>query len=126
MAGEIIYGKELAQELKDEMKTEVVELKHKGFTPHLTVVLIGDNPASMSYVKGKKKASEETGISSEIIHLPEHTSETKLLETIDKLNKDSKVHGILVQLPLPEHIEEQHVIEAIDPLKDVDGFHPIN
>lgn len=126
MLGEIIDGKELAAELRDEMKTDVSQLKQRGYIPHLTVVLIGDDPASMSYVKGKKKASEETGISSEIIHLPETTSEKELLQTIDKLNNDQKVHGILVQLPLPEGIEEQHVIEAIEPLKDVDGFHPIN
>lgn len=126
MLGEVIDGKELAKELRTEMKTEVEKLKQDGSVPHLTVVIIGDNPASMSYVKGKKKASEETGISSEIIHLPQTISEPKLLQTIEKLNLDQNVHGILVQLPLPDHIEEEHVIEAIDPLKDVDGFHPIN
>jgi len=126
MLGEVINGKEIAQELRMEMKHDVSELKQKGYTPHLTVVLIGDHPASMSYVKGKKKACEETGISSEIIHLPETTSEKELLHVIDRLNSDKSVHGILVQLPLPENINERHIIEAIDPLKDVDGFNPVN
>jgi len=126
MLGEIIDGKEIAQEIRAEMKSEVQKLKQQGSIPHLTVVLIGDDPASMSYVRGKKKASEETGISSEIIYLPQTVSEKELLQTIDKLNKDHHVHGILVQLPLPDHIDEQRVIEAIEPSKDVDGFHPIN
>lgn len=126
MLGEVIDGKEMAKELKAEMKTEVEQLKKTGKIPHLTVVIIGDDPASLSYVRGKKKASEETGISSDIIHLPQTISEQELLQTIEKLNQDDKVHGILVQLPLPDHIKEQHVIEAIHPSKDVDGFHPIN
>lgn len=126
MLGEVIDGKEMAKELKAEMKTEVEQLKKTGKIPHLTVVIIGDDPASLSYVRGKKKASEETGISSDIIHLPQTISEQELLQTIEKLNQDNKVHGILVQLPLPDHIKEQHVIEAIHPSKDVDGFHPIN
>lgn len=126
MLGEIIDGKNIAQEIRAEMKTEVQELKQQGFVPHLTVVLIGDNPASMSYVRGKEKASAETGVSSEIIHLPETVLEKELLQTIDRLNNADHVHGILVQLPLPDHIDEQDVIEAIAPRKDVDGFHPIN
>ncbi|WP_106497184.1 bifunctional methylenetetrahydrofolate dehydrogenase/methenyltetrahydrofolate cyclohydrolase FolD [Lentibacillus sp. Marseille-P4043] len=126
MSAEVINGKELAAELKLAMKEEVSELKEKGLTPHLTVVLVGDDPASKSYVNGKKKASKETGISSDIIELPTSTTETELLQLIDKLNHDQAIHGILVQLPLPEHIKEQSVIEAIDPQKDVDGFHPIN
>lgn len=126
MTAEIINGKELAYELRMGMKTKVDELKSKGITPHLTVILVGDDPASKSYVNGKKRASAETGISSEIIELTADTSEEELLETIKKLNVDPKVHGILVQLPLPDHIQEQLVIETIDPSKDVDGFHPIN
>ncbi|MGY0693033.1 bifunctional methylenetetrahydrofolate dehydrogenase/methenyltetrahydrofolate cyclohydrolase FolD [Virgibacillus sp. FSP13] len=126
MSAEVINGKELAAELKLAMKEEVSQLQEKGLTPHLTVVLVGDDPASKSYVNGKKKASKETGISSEIIELPTSTTEGELLQLIDKLNHDHAVHGILVQLPLPEHIKEQSVIEAIDPKKDVDGFHPIN
>lgn len=126
MTAKLINGKELSKELKQEMKKEVLDLKEKGLNPHLTVILVGDNPASKSYVSGKKKASQEVGISSEIIHLEESISEKELLEVIHKLNDDKRVHGILVQLPLPDHIVEQHVIEAIRPEKDVDGFHPVN
>ncbi|PAV29107.1 bifunctional methylenetetrahydrofolate dehydrogenase/methenyltetrahydrofolate cyclohydrolase [Virgibacillus profundi] len=126
MAATIINGKELAQELRLGMKDEVKQLKEQGVTPQLTVVLIGDNPASKSYVNGKRKASDEVGILSNIIELPTSITEEKLLQLISELNNDQDVHGILVQLPLPEHIKEQHIIEAIDPSKDVDGFHPIN
>ena len=126
MTATIINGKKLAQELRLNMKDEVLQLKGRGIVPHLTVIIIGDNPASKSYVNGKKKASDEIGISSEIIELPEDTTEEKLLQLIHDLNNNQSVHGILVQLPLPGHIREQQVIEAIDPQKDVDGFHPIN
>src|SRR5690625_47809 len=126
MTAQIINGKELAYKLRMEMKEEVGQLKNNGITPHLTVILVGDNPASKSYVNGKKRASSETNISSEIVELPVETTEEELLHVIEKLNNDQKVHGILVQLPLPDHIQEQHVIEAIRPEKDVDGFHPIN
>ena len=126
MTAQLINGKELSAELKQEMKVEVDALKQKGLTPHLTVVLVGDNPASRSYVKGKEKAAEVTGISSSVTELPPTTSEAELLQLISELNKDQSVHGILVQLPLPDQIREQQVIEAIHPDKDVDGFHPIN
>jgi len=126
MVAEIINGKDLAQELRMNLKDEVTELKQKGINPHLTVVLVGDNPASRSYVKGKEKASAEVGISSSVIELPATTSEEELLDQIHKLNEDSVVNGILVQLPLPKHISEQKVIDTINPDKDVDGFHPIN
>lgn len=126
MTAQIINGKELAYNLRMEMKKEVAELNDKGINPHLTVVLVGDNPASRSYVNGKKRASSEINISSEIIELPVDIPEEELLAVIEKLNNDQKVHGILVQLPLPDHIQEQHIIEAILPEKDVDGFHPIN
>lgn len=126
MTAQIINGKELAHKLRMEMKEKVHTLKNNGITPHLTVILLGDNPASKSYVNGKKRASSEINISSEIIELPLETTETELLNIIEKLNNDQKVHGILVQLPLPDHIQEQHIIEAIRPEKDVDGFHPIN
>jgi methylenetetrahydrofolate dehydrogenase (NADP+) / methenyltetrahydrofolate cyclohydrolase len=126
MTAEIINGKDLAQELRLNMKDEVTELKHKGINPHLTVVLVGDNPASRSYVKGKEKAAAEVGISSSVIELPASTSEEELLNLIHKLNEDNTVNGILVQLPLPNHISEQKVIDTINPDKDVDGFHPIN
>lgn len=121
-----INGRDLAQEIKDEMKVEVEELNRKGIYPKLTVVLVGDDPASKSYVKGKKKASAETGIESELIELPVSTTETELLSLLNGLNNDNSIHGILVQLPLPDHINEQKVIETISPKKDVDGFHPIN
>ncbi|WP_164668653.1 bifunctional methylenetetrahydrofolate dehydrogenase/methenyltetrahydrofolate cyclohydrolase FolD [Virgibacillus doumboii] len=126
MTAEIINGKELAQTLREEMSKEVTELKNQGIVPHLTVILLGDNPASKSYVNGKKKASGETGISSDVIEMSASTSEKELLQKIHELNDDESVHGILVQLPLPDHINEQHVIEAIKPAKDVDGFHPVN
>ena len=123
MVAEVINGKELSMELKEEMRHEVENLL---VVPHLTVVLVGDNPASRSYVNGKKRASEEVGIRSEIIELPDSVSEKELLEIIHQLNQNEAVHGILVQLPLPKQINVQHIIESIDPKKDVDGFHPIN
>lgn len=126
MTHNIIDGKEVAKAIREELKTDVKKLSEKGITPHLSVIIIGDDPASHSYVNGKEKASREVGIESEVFRLPEDTSEADLLEKIDQLNKENHVHGILVQLPLPEHIDEQKVIEAISPSKDVDGFHPIN
>lgn len=126
MSAEVINGRELSIALKEEMKVEVEKLKEFGLTPHLTVVLVGDNPASKSYVKGKEKAAAETGISSTLIELPASTTESALLQLIQELNDDTTVHGILVQLPLPDQIREEKVIEAIHPDKDVDGFHPIN
>lgn len=126
MVAEIINGKDLASDIRVTLKADVKELKKQNIHPHLTVILIGDNPASQSYVNGKKKASAEVGISSEIIQLPSETTEEVLLAKIIELNNNSSVHGILVQLPLPEQISESKVIETIDPKKDVDGFHPIN
>ncbi|AIF43473.1 bifunctional methylenetetrahydrofolate dehydrogenase/methenyltetrahydrofolate cyclohydrolase FolD [Virgibacillus sp. SK37] len=121
-----INGRDLAQEIKADMKMEVEELNRKGIYPKLTVVLVGEDPASKSYVKGKKKASAETGIESELIELPASTTEAELLTLLNELNNDNSIHGILVQLPLPDHIHQQKVIETISPEKDVDGFHPIN
>ncbi|WP_028783167.1 bifunctional methylenetetrahydrofolate dehydrogenase/methenyltetrahydrofolate cyclohydrolase FolD [Thalassobacillus devorans] len=126
MGANIIYGKELATELREEMRQEVSELKAKNIIPGLTVIILGEDPASLSYVRGKQKASEKVGMESKLIEMPETTSEQELLDLIAEQNKDESVHGILVQLPLPDHISEQMVIEAIDPAKDVDGFHPIN
>jgi len=126
MSAEVINGKDLAKEIRTNLKQKVKQLNEQNINPHLTVILIGDDPASHSYVNGKKKASAEVGISSEIIKLPEDTTEEALLQEISNLNKNDSVHGILVQLPLPSQINEQKVIEAIDPEKDVDGFHPIN
>ncbi len=126
MTAEIISGLEVAKEIRQTMKTEVTTLKEQGIVPKLTVILIGDDPASHSYVNGKEKASNEVGIESEIIRLESTITEEFLLEKINELNKNENVNGILVQLPLPEHINEQKVIETIAPEKDVDGFHPIN
>ncbi len=126
MTAEVINGQQLAQELRKTMRDEIIQLKETGLTPHLTVIILGDDPASHSYVKGKEKASAEVGISSEIIKMEADVSEEVLLNKIIELNKNAEVHGILVQLPLPSHIDEQKVIETIDPAKDVDGFHPIN
>lgn len=126
MSAEVIYGKQLAEELRQEMKEEVSELHNHNIHPKLVVVIIGEDPASMSYVKGKQRASEKIGLDSDLIELPESTSEKELLDLIDQLNQDQTVHGILVQLPLPDQIEDQKVIESITPEKDVDGFHPIN
>ncbi|WP_026906649.1 bifunctional methylenetetrahydrofolate dehydrogenase/methenyltetrahydrofolate cyclohydrolase FolD [Paucisalibacillus globulus] len=126
MVAEVINGKELSAEMKKQMRYEVENLLTQQIIPHLTVVLVGNNPASMSYVNGKKRASEEVGIQSEIIELPDSISENELLKIIHQLNQNKAVHGILVQLPLPKQINVQHIIESIDPKKDVDGFHPIN
>lgn len=126
MTAETIKGLEVAKQIRQDMKEEVSELKKQAITPKLTVILIGDDPASHSYVKGKEKASKEIGIDSVIIRLRSDISEAYLLDEIVKLNNDETVDGILVQLPLPEHINEQKVIEIIHPDKDVDGFHPIS
>ena len=126
MAGTIIDGKAVAADIRAEVAKRVEALKAKGVATALSVILVGDNPASVSYVTGKQKALAEAGMVDKSIHLPESTSEQELLELIAKLNADPSVHGILVQLPLPKHINEEKVTLAIDPKKDVDGFHPVN
>ena len=126
MAGIIIDGKAVAADIRANVAKKVQELKEKGVAPALSVILVGDNPASVSYVTGKQKALAEAGMVDKSIHLPESTSEQELLDLIAKLNADPSVHGILVQLPLPKHINEEKVTLAIDPKKDVDGFHPVN
>ena len=123
----IIDGKQIAQQLKEEMREQVAELvKQYGRKPCLDVILVGENPASMSYVRSKIKATEYCGFDGELIQLPETTSQEELLRIIRERNTNPAVDGILVQLPLPKHIDEQRVIEAIAPEKDVDGFHPTN
>ncbi len=122
----VIDGKKIAQEVRNEVKEEVKELKKKGITPGLAVVLVGENPASLVYVRQKEKACEEVGIVSYKYTLPEDTTEEKLLSIVDELNNEERIHGILVQLPLPEHLDEKRIIEKISPEKDVDGFHPLN
>lgn len=126
MAARIIDGKQIAAQMREELKQKVSTLKTKGITPGLAVVLVGDDPASKSYVTAKEKACEEIGIFSSDNRLLASTSQIDLLALIEKLNKDPKIHGILVQLPLPKQINEDTVLLAIDPKKDVDGFHPIN
>ena len=121
---EIIDGKKISTELKDEVKEKVAALKEKGIDVTLAVILVGNDPASTVYVGNKKKACEYTGIISKSFELPEETTEEELLKLIDDLNKDETVNGILVQLPLPKHIDEDKVIRSINPDKDVDGFHP--
>ena len=126
MSAQIIDGKAIAAQVRGEVAQKVSDLKAKGITPCLAVILVGENPASVSYVTGKQKALAEVGMADRSMHLPETTTEAELLKIIDDLNNDSTVHGILVQLPLPKHINEEKVLLAIKPEKDVDGFHPMN
>ena len=123
---QIIDGKKISQEIKDELREKMAELKQKGGSRCLAVIQVGDDPASSVYVNNKKKACEYIGIDSESYHLPEETTEKELLELIDELNRKPEVNGILVQLPLPKQIDENKILLAISPEKDVDGFHPVN
>ena len=123
----IIDGKKVAAELREELKKKIAELKSTyNATPGLTVILVGEDPASKIYVKNKEKFAKEVGMNSEVIRYPADLEEKKLLSKINELNKNDKISGILVQLPLPKHIDKRKVIEAIDHTKDVDGFHPMN
>ncbi len=126
MSAKIIDGKEIAAEVRREVAEKTAALKAKGTTPCLAVILVGENPASVSYVTGKQKALAEAGMADRSMHLPESTTEEELLKIISELNNDKTVHGILVQLPLPKHINEEKILLAISPEKDVDGFHPVN
>lgn len=126
MVAKILDGKQIAKEYRQRLKNQVNELKEHGFTPKLSVILVGNDGASQSYVKSKKKAAEKIGMISEIVHLDESTSEEEVLSELNRLNNDDTVSGILVQVPLPKQVSEQKVLEAINPEKDVDGFHPIN
>lgn len=121
---QIIDGKKISQEIKDELKQKVVAYKEQGTEIALAVIQVGQDPASTVYVGNKKKACEYIGIKSVAYELPEETTEAELLEIIGKLNQDDSIYGILVQLPVPKHINEDRIIQAIDPKKDVDGFHP--
>lgn len=126
MSAQLIDGKVIAAEIRREVKAQVTELKKIGVSPCLAAVLVGDDPASRTYVANKRKACDEVGIQS-VMHTPcADLSEQSLVELIRELNHDPNVHGILVQLPLPRHIDELKVIESMSPQKDVDGFHPIN
>ncbi|WP_187107383.1 bifunctional methylenetetrahydrofolate dehydrogenase/methenyltetrahydrofolate cyclohydrolase FolD [Treponema pectinovorum] len=126
MSAQVIDGKQIALQVRQGVAEKVADLKAKGITPCLAVVLVGENPASVSYVTGKRKALAEAGMKDRSEVLPENTTQEELLSLIDKLNDDPSIHGILVQLPLPKHIDEDKVITKIDPKKDVDGFHPVN
>lgn len=124
---EIVYGSEIAKKIKAKLAAKMQTLKQEGKRlPKLCVVLVGNHPASLSYVTGKEKACREIGMENDLIRLPQDISEKALLDFIRKLNADAAVDGILVQLPLPAHINEHKVLFAIDPAKDVDGFHPIS
>ena len=123
----VIYGSEIAKEVKANLKEKVIKLVAAGKRlPKLVVILVGDNPASLSYVTGKEKACKEVGMDSDLIKLPAETTQEQLEALIQQLNEDEKVDGILVQLPLPKHLDEDAILEKIDPSKDVDGFHPVN
>ncbi|MBQ2754531.1 MAG: bifunctional methylenetetrahydrofolate dehydrogenase/methenyltetrahydrofolate cyclohydrolase FolD [Clostridia bacterium] len=122
----ILDGKAVSQRIKNELKEEVASLKAKGVSVGLAVVIVGDNPASRVYVNSKKKACEELGIYSEEHAMPSETTQDELLALVEKLNNDSNIDGILVQLPLPKQIDEKTIINAIRPEKDVDAFHPVN
>src|SRR3989304_4167445 len=127
MAAEIISGKDVAQAIREELKEEVAEMAAKhGVVPGLATVLVGADPASVSYVTAKNQACKDLGMQSFQHTLPAETSEQDLLKLVDDLNRNDAVHGILVQLPLPKQIDENKVLYAIDPDKDVDGFHPVN
>jgi len=127
MTAKLISGTEIARQIREEIKQEAIQLKAKyHLIPGLVTVLLGADPGSLSYITGKEKTAKELGFYSERIDLPETTSQKDLLALVDKLNKDPKIHGVLVQIPLPKHINENEVLYAINPKKDVDGFHPVN
>jgi methylenetetrahydrofolate dehydrogenase (NADP+)/methenyltetrahydrofolate cyclohydrolase len=126
MAATLIDGERTSQKIRENIKTRTAAIKEKGIIPCLAVILVGDDAASLSYVNSKEKALAEAGMENRDIKLPSSTNEAELLSIIDGLNKDEKVHGILIQSPLPKHIDEDKIIMAIDPKKDVDCFHPLS
>ena len=126
MTAKLIDGKRIGQEIREEVRLEVVRLKDQGVVPGLAAVLVGSHPASRVYVRNKIKACQSLGVYSELVALPEETTTSQLLQCVSDLNRNDSIHGILVQLPLPEQIDEQAVLLAIDPAKDVDGLHPMN
>jgi methylenetetrahydrofolate dehydrogenase (NADP+) / methenyltetrahydrofolate cyclohydrolase len=126
MTAKIINGKQVAADMRAELKGEVASLRAKGIVPGLGVVLVGDDPASVSYVTAKERTCEELGIYSDHHHLTAETSQAELMALIGKMNQDPRINGILVQLPLPRHMNESEVLFAVDPDKDVDGFHPVS
>ena len=126
MAAQIIDGKQVAAEMRAELKAEVAKLKERGIVPGLGVILVGEDPASQSYVRAKERACEELGIYSDNNRLSEDTTQQDLIALVNQMNNDPKINGILVQLPLPKGLNESEVLLAIAPEKDVDGFHPMN
>jgi methylenetetrahydrofolate dehydrogenase (NADP+)/methenyltetrahydrofolate cyclohydrolase len=127
MKAQILDGQQLANQIKNELITKIVDFREKtGMAPGLAAILIGASPASQLYVEMKEKACQQTGIYSQVIRLPEKIDENKVIELIDSLNNNNKIHGILVQLPLPAHLNKARILEAVSPKKDVDGFHPLN
>ena len=126
MTARIIDGKSIAKELRESLAPRVAALKEQGITPGLSVIVVGDDPASAIYVRNKERACVKLGMNSQVLRFPAETTQEEILNTVRLLNQDDSVHGILVQLPLPRHIDEQAVLRAIDPDKDVDGFHAMN
>lgn len=126
MTAQIIDGKQTAQQMREELKAEVAELKKENIVPGLGVILVGEDPASQSYVTAKERACEEMGIYSDDNRLPADATQEQLIDLVKKMNNDPKINGILVQLPLPKHLNESEVLLTISPDKDVDGFHPTN
>jgi len=122
----ILDGKKLSSKIKEELKSEVEELKSQGITPGLAVILVGNDPASHTYVRMKRNACQDVGIYSVVHEFPENITEKELLSTIDMINENPNIHGLLIQLPLPKHIDTTKVLERVSPKKDVDGFHPYN
>ncbi|NLS84862.1 MAG: bifunctional methylenetetrahydrofolate dehydrogenase/methenyltetrahydrofolate cyclohydrolase FolD [Ruminococcaceae bacterium] len=126
MSAQLISGKILAAQMKESVAKDVAALKEKSVHARLAVIIVGDNPASKVYVAGKAKDCEECGILSDVIRMPEDTTEEQLLAKVHECNENDEIHGLLVQLPLPKHIREKNIIDAISPAKDVDGFTPVN
>lgn len=126
MSAELLDGKKIAKEIREEVKLEVATLKERGVNPKMAVILVGDDPASVYYAQSKEKAAANVGIAFEFHNLPSTTEEKVLLDLIEKLNNDKSIHGIMVELPLPGHINKDLVMEAVAPSKDVDGIHPMN
>ena len=126
MTAQIIDGKQIAADMQAELKAEIAKLKQKNIIPGLGVILVGEDPASLSYVTGKERACDDMGIYSDNKRLPADAPQAELIALVEKMNNDPKINGILVQLPLPEGLDESEVLLVIDPAKDVDGFHPVN
>src|SRR4030088_2224844 len=122
----LIEGRVVAEKVYEQLRSEIAELKSRGITPGLAVVLVGDDPASRAYVRSKDKMSRELGLHSVKLELPASTTQSELLKRVEELNRDPKIHGILVQSPPPKQIDEAAIVRALDPRKDVDGFHPLN